>query len=127
VRIVLDRAVRLDSARRDDTVVRLLVLGGLRRATTEVMEEVRAMGIQIDIRSNPFLSEVFEKGLAQGVVQGVEEGRAAMLVEVLEARFGPLTEEVRRRIGAADSATLVAWGRRTVTASTLEEVVGASS
>lgn len=135
VRVVLDRAVRLDDARRDDTVVRLLVLGGLRRATAEVMEEAKAMGIQIDIRSNPFLSEVFEKGLAQGVAQGVvqgvaeglQEGRAAMLVEVLEARFGPLTEEVRRRIEAADNATLVGWGRRAATAPTLEEVIGAFS
>jgi predicted transposase YdaD len=123
VRIVLERAVHLDSARLDDTVVRLLVLGGLRRATTEVMEEVRAMGIQIDIRSNPFLSEVFEKGIAEGE-QG---GRAATLVDVLEARFGTLTEEVRHRIEVADNDTLAAWARRAVTAPTLEEVVRPSS
>lgn len=119
-RLVLERAAGLDDARRDDAVVRLLVLGGLRRATTEVMEEVKAMGIQIDIRSNPFLSDVFEKGIAEGG----QEGRAAMLVEVLEARFGPLADDVRHRIRSADSETLATWGPRAATASALAEVVG---
>ncbi|HSK39065.1 MAG TPA: hypothetical protein VK943_04790 [Arenibaculum sp.] len=118
-RRILDRAGRLDENERADVAARLLVLSGLRRATVQVMEEIKAMAIQVDIRTHPFLREVF----GQGVVEGRAEGRAAMLIEVMEARFGPLDPALRERIAAADWPTLASWGRRVSTAGSVGEIL----
>ena len=58
--------------------------------------------------------------------EGLDEGRrtqAAMLVSMLEARFGAVPDDVRARIEAADTETLERWGVRLVTADALEDVL----
>ena len=65
-----------------------------------------------------------EQGLEKGREQGRQEGEAALLLRLLERKFGPLPEEVRQRVAAADSDALLAWGERVLTADTLEEVFG---
>lgn len=41
---------------------------------------------------------------------------------LLERRFGSLTELARERVVQADSETLLRWGERVLTATTLEDV-----
>jgi hypothetical protein len=60
----------------------------------------------------------------QGAQQGRHEGEAALLLRLLERKFGPVPEEVRQRVAAADSDALLAWSERVLTAETLEEVFG---
>ena len=65
-----------------------------------------------------------EQGLQQGRQEGRQEGEAALLLRLLERRFGPLDEPIRQRVRTADAETLLQWGERILTAGTLEEVVG---
>jgi hypothetical protein len=66
-----------------------------------------------------------EIGKEQGREIGIEEGdrraRRAMLTELLEARFGPVPDEVAARVAAeADADTLRRWLRAAGTADTLQ-------
>ena len=53
----------------------------------------------------------------------IEEGEAALLIRLLERKFGPLAPEHRARIDAADAETLLVWGERILTAETIEAVL----
>jgi hypothetical protein len=56
--------------------------------------------------------EAIQEGVAQGVAQGVKQGVAHSLVEVYEARFGTMPEDVRAVVeDIDDEATLVTWLR----------------
>jgi phage baseplate assembly protein W len=52
----------------------------------------------------------------------LRQGEAAVVLRLLECRFGPLDETVRQRIQAADAETLLLWGERVLTAQTLADV-----
>jgi hypothetical protein len=67
-----------------------------------------------------------ERGLAQGLEQGREQGRVegegALLLAQLEYKFKNLPQKYVQLIQAADSDSLLLWGKRLIAASTLEEV-----
>jgi hypothetical protein len=63
-----------------------------------------------------------EKGIQQGIQQGTRQGEAALLVKLLERRFGPLPPWASERIEDAERALLEEWGLRVLEAGTLEEV-----
>jgi predicted transposase YdaD len=63
------------------------------------------------------------EGRREGRREGRQEGEAALLLRLLERRFGPLPDEVRDRVLAADTATLEAWGARVPDAGSLADVV----
>ena len=73
------------------------------------------------------IAKGIEKGMAKGIEKGIAKGRAegeaALLLRILERRFGPLAEGLRERVRAADAETLLRWGERILTAATPEEVV----
>ena len=52
------------------------------------------------------------------------EGEVKMLRRQLESKFGPLRDDDRRRIEAADAERLLDWGERVLTARSLNEVFG---
>lgn len=54
--------------------------------------------------------------------EGRDEGRAEILLEQLEARFGVPSEVTRARVSAATTEQLKLWARRVLTANTLDEV-----
>lgn len=64
------------------------------------------------------LNSGFEKGLATGARN--------VLVKLLRKRFGALPVATEARIQAADAAQLDVWADRVLTASTLDEVLGAA-
>ena len=61
-------------------------------------------------------------GLQQGLEQGLRKGEAELLKRQLEHKFGPLSDELRRRIDEADAKQLLLWGERVLTAERVEEV-----
>jgi predicted transposase/invertase (TIGR01784 family) len=63
-------------------------------------------------------------GRQEGLEEGQKQGEFTMLVRLLELRFGPLDETARNRLDGADAETLLRWGERVLTASTLAEVFG---
>jgi hypothetical protein len=73
--------------------------------------------------------EIGEKALQRGVKAGRKEGLkeglkegAEILLAVLEARFGSLDDQVRKKVRAAGPERLREWGRRSATAQRLEDV-----
>ena len=62
------------------------------------------------------------EGLEKGRKEGRREGEAALLIRLLEFKFGPLRPEDRSRIDTADAERLLAWGERVLTARSLDEV-----
>ena len=45
-----------------------------------------------------------------------------MLVRLMERKFSQVNEEVKQKIEAADSDTLLEWGEKILNASTIEDV-----
>jgi len=70
------------------------------------------------------VEEGLEKGLKQGRQEGLQEGETGLLLRLLEWRFGQIDEVIRTRVRSADSQILQVWGKRILTAQTIEEVFG---
>ena len=97
---------------------KVLILAGLRNLKPLIEQEVRQMPITVDIMENPFLREAFDKGWQEGR----QEGEHVLLVKQLEQRFGPLPDEVLRRLETAAPELLEQWGLALLAARTLDEV-----
>jgi hypothetical protein len=67
---------------------------------------------------------IMEHREAKGLAQGRVEGRAEMLMQLSEIKFGQLPAWVRRAVEAADKAQLDVWTERFMTASSAEELFG---
>ena len=76
------------------------------------IEEGKQIGIQ----------EGKQIGIREGRQEGRLEGEMDLLLRQLEWRFGPVSEIIDARIKKADSQTLQLWGKRILTAQTIEEV-----
>jgi hypothetical protein len=61
--------------------------------------------------------------LARYIEQGKQQGGAAVLLRLVERKFGPPSESVRERIASADPETLLAWSERILTADDVEAVL----
>jgi hypothetical protein len=59
----------------------------------------------------------------QWLQEGRLEGEAALLLRLLERRFGTLPAGARDRVAAADAAALEAWGLRVLDAASLDDVL----
>lgn len=70
-----------------------------------------------------FEREAQERGKAEGKAEGLREGQTAMLLLLLEQRFGsPLPEDLATRIrDTRDSALLEKWARLLFAVSSIEE------
>ncbi|CAD85213.1 MULTISPECIES: Rpn family recombination-promoting nuclease/putative transposase [Nitrosomonas] len=94
------------------------------------IEEGKQIGIeegkQIGIQEGRL--EGRQEGRQEGRLEGRQEGRlegeSEFLLYLLEQRFGPVSDAVRARIGSADTQTLLVWGKRILTAQTIEAVFG---
>ena len=86
----------------------------------EWTEEWKRQGLQEGIQQG--LQQGLQQGVQQGMQQGLRQGEAAVVLRLLECRFGPLDETVRQRIQAAGAETLLLWGERALTAQTLADV-----
>jgi flagellar biosynthesis/type III secretory pathway protein FliH len=74
--------------------------------TQDIVETWRREAVQEGVQTGP------KQGLEQGLEQGVKQGVAHSLVEVYEARFGAMPEDLRAVVeDTDDEPTLVAWLR----------------
>ena len=60
----------------------------------------------------------------EGLQKGRQDGEAGLLLRLLERRFGAVSDGVRERVRAADTAMLEEWGFRIIQAATLDDVFG---
>ena len=77
------------------------------------------------------LDEYVEKGIAigeaRGEARGKAEGRAAMLIDLLETKFGPLSTELHDLVVTGSPEDVSTWSRRVLFAASLDEVFAARS
>ena len=73
----------------------------------------------------PDRAEVFMNSLVRkGIDQGKAEGKADLIIEQLEERFGQLPPELLTHIRSADLALLSTWARKLLTAPDLKSIFG---
>ena len=61
------------------------------------------------------------------IEEGRTEGKAALLLRLMERRFGDVPEAVRARVTGASTDELDAWGEALIEAATLEDVMASGS
>ena len=75
-------------------------------------------------RAAEWKQQWLQEGRQEGEQRGRREGEAALLVRLLERRFGVLPGWARDRIAAGDTVALEEWGLRVLDAGSLEDVLG---
>jgi hypothetical protein len=75
---------------------------------------------------NWFETEV-DKARREGERQGEREGARTVILKLLRLRFGELPAAAVARVEAAEVPELEAWLERILTASRLEDVIGATA
>lgn len=63
-----------------------------------------------------------ERGRQQGMQQGKQQGEQAMLLRLLQHKFGQLPKAYRQKVETANLATLSQWSEIILNAQTLDEV-----
>ena len=80
----------------------------IERIKEEIAHQARSKGLQ--------------EGRQEGRQEGLQEGRQAMLKELIQHKFGELGPELEIRLRQASRDDLLAWSRRMLTATTLDEI-----
>ena len=63
------------------------------------------------------------EGRQEGRREGRQEEAARILLDILEARFGPVSEANLKRVRSTDPETLRRWTRKALTADRVENVL----
>nr|VFK79153.1 MAG: Predicted transposase YdaD [Candidatus Kentron sp. SD] len=84
------------------------------------MERGRLEGIEKGMEKGRL--EGMEKGMEKGIEKGMEKGEAMFLARQLGQKFGALPPTVEQRIGRARSEELAMWGKRLLSAESLDEI-----
>ncbi len=79
---------------------------------TEELSEIRDCEAMLEERVKEWEKELIEKGETE------------LLLRQLEWKFGEIPPKYRERIDDADSAQLLAWAKRILTAKTIDDVFG---
>ena len=102
------------------------LLGGLMGPLApgvRVPEELLEVRNMLATRAEDWKRQWLQEGRAEGLMEGRVEGEAALLLRLLERRFGALPAEVRDRVAGADAAALETWGLRVLDAGSLDDVL----
>ncbi|MBK8255455.1 MAG: Rpn family recombination-promoting nuclease/putative transposase [Polyangiaceae bacterium] len=96
----------------------------LENALTDALDETQ--GEQVVTVYEQLIEEGRQKGLkqgrAEGVAKGVAKGRVTMLLELMAAKFGPLSDATKERVENGTDTELLSWGLRVLTANTMDDV-----
>lgn len=135
---VMEKLAEIEGRRREDMALLFIILGGLRDLEKEIIERVEAMITMTDLLQNqvlgPALRDRFaageekgreqglREGIQEGLREGLQEGRRDLLLKLLRARFGPITDSIRDRIASANEAQLSDWGVRFLSIDRIEDL-----
>ena len=92
------------------------------RRTTISPEELAAIKDEAawELAKERFAAEGRAKGQIEGrQTRGSSGGEKLFLARLLERKFGPLSTETQTRLDAADTETLLLWGERVLTATSI--------
>jgi hypothetical protein len=70
-----------------------------------------------------YQSDFAKRYLAQGIEQGVAQGKSTLILKLLTLRFGQIEDEAKRRIAQATNEELDAIGERLLAAQTLQDAL----
>jgi len=118
-RAALLACTRLDRPRA--TLYSDFTVANLDRATFAAIEDLMLIeGYELQ---SEFARKHHQEGFDEGLAQGRREALAAMLLTLLEGRFGALSVEVRERVQRADIDRLTRWGAAVLSAASLDELL----
>lgn len=123
VRRIISRLGKLPEKERIDRLTQLLILSGLRKAESLIIEEAEPMSLQINLMENDVIREFVLKHGREREERGARFGHAKMLRLQLEQRFGKLPKWTLKLIDGADVETLEDWGLKLLDAERLEDVL----
>ena len=90
--------------------------------TGPIPEDLLEMKTNLEGLTKIWKKEWRAEGLAEGEAKGLVKGKAEALVCLLAERFGAVRPSVRKRIYAANLATLERWLKRAIAAPDLPSV-----
>lgn len=92
-------------------------------AVPEDLREVKAMlATRVEAWERKLRQDAREEGLEEGLAAGTRAGEIAMLVRLLERKFGRVPDELRRRLAGADKLQLEVWADALIDARSMEEL-----
>jgi len=110
-----------------EEIRKMLEIFNVELKQTRFYQEVFAEGLEEGIQEGrqKGIQEGMQKGHQKGRQEGRQEGETLLLARQLERKFGSLDKGVRAMLDGADAETLLTWGERVLTASSLEAVFDA--
>jgi flagellar biosynthesis/type III secretory pathway protein FliH len=63
-----------------------------------------------------------EEGREEGLEEGQKEGQREVVLELLEAKFGPQDDSILQRIEKGSREQILLWAKRILTASSPDEI-----
>jgi flagellar biosynthesis/type III secretory pathway protein FliH len=63
-----------------------------------------------------------QKGMEKGMEEGIQKGEAAMVLRLIQRRFGNISKSYKRRIMQTDADALLLLGEKILEAKTLEDL-----
>jgi hypothetical protein len=123
VRRILDRIASGDPAERGKALAAFVILAGLRRLGEVIEQEAKQMPILDDIMDHAVLGREFKRGLAQGREQGRHDGELAVLIPLIEKRFGAVPSEVRERLDRMTAPEVESMALRLLDARSIDELL----
>jgi len=94
---------------------------GVEIAQVRDIQEVKSMLAE---RVIEWTKEWEQKGVEKGMQKGMQKGEAALLLKLVELKFGIQDEAVRLRISTATSQQLARWGEKILAVASVEEMFG---
>ncbi len=127
VKRILSRIAAADPAERPEALAGFLILAGLRRLGEAVEKEAHRMPLLDDIMDHPVLGREYKRGLEKGLEKGLQRGRRdgelALLLRLIEKRFGAVQATLRERIEKMSDAEIEAAGLRVLDARSPEDLL----
>ncbi len=122
IRQIVVKVMGLAEGAREEALVQLYTLAGLRRMVPLVRKEIEAMPVYIDLRENEVLGPPYVRGLEEGEQKGRKEGELSILRRLIQKRFGILPASVEERLAAKTPAELEELSVRLLDADSLDEL-----
>jgi predicted transposase YdaD len=93
------------------------------RVPEDLLEVRNMLASRAENWKQQWLQEGELKGRQEGELKGILKGESALLIRLLERRFGTLPGWAHDRVAAADAAALEEWSLRVLDAASLDEVL----
>ncbi len=125
VRRVIDSWAGRPERELEDLMAKLVIILGLRKLPAAFEEEVQKMPITFtteEIQRMEKLQQLLERSRQLGREQGLEQGEAKILRQLLLRRFGEIPAWTNARIDGASTAQLELWAERILDAGSLDEM-----